>query len=156
MGAHWVAMGPLSWACVNAGWSYPIIKGHWVLLTNKGFSIGLSSETTAQTSVNQVHPSLLCTPQWQSPGPPWAGDTLLQGSWFTQISVKSLMGLSLSFQVLVKLTLMQGSAKLLFKVWAINVLGFEGWVESLLHIFYLFLFVFYNLSLLVWSVEGLH
>lgn len=50
------------------------------------------------------------------------------------------MGLSLSFQVLVKLTLVQGSANLLFKIWVINSLGFEGWGESLLHIF-LFVFV---------------
>lgn len=67
------------------------------------------------------------------------------------------MGLSLSFQVLVKLTLVQGSANLLFKIWVINSLGFEGWGESLLHIFfYLCLFVFYSFSLLFWSVEGLH
>lgn len=49
---------------------------------------------------------------------------------------KSLMGLSLSFQVLVKLPLVQGSAGLLLKVWAIKILVFEGWGESLLRIFF--------------------
>jgi hypothetical protein len=63
------------------------------------------------------------------------------------------MGLSLSFQVLVKPTVVRGSANLLFKVWAINSLGFEGWGRVSIA-YFLFVFVCVLKSFIVGLEHG--